>query len=265
LKYLTLFTSIVLASCAAYFSIIGLATIFSGAFLSVVVMASILEFAKLVSAAWLHYEWEKVSKLIRTYFISAIAILMFITSMGIFGYLSRAHIETSVNEGGNNSLSIEILQRKIRTQEGIVSDSEKVLKQLDTSVQVLLDAERIRGSEGAIAVRQSQKEERDILLENINTALKEIESLQNELLPLQRKQLELEVEVGPLKYVAELIYGADAPNHYDKAVRWVIIILVLVFDPLAVMLLIVSTAAFKRDKKKPKTPLIDESQIMVIN
>ena len=265
MKYLTLFTSIVLASCAAYFSIVGLATIFSGAFMSVVVMASVLEFAKLVSAAWLHYEWEKVSKLIRTYFIAAIAILMFITSMGIFGYLSKAHIETSVNEGGNNSLAIEILQRKIRTQEGIVSDSEKVLKQLDASVQSLLDANRIRGREGAIAVRQSQKQERDKLTEDINTALKEIENLQNELLPLQRKQLELEVEVGPLKYVAELIYGADAPNHYDEAVRWVIIILVLVFDPLAVMLLIVSTAAFKRDMKKPKTPLIDESQIMVIN
>lgn len=264
MKYLTLFTAIVLASCAAYFSIAGLATIFSGAFLAVAFMASILEFAKLVSAAWLHYEWEKVSLLMRTYFISAIALLMLITSMGIFGYLSKAHIETTVNEGGNNSLSIEILQRKIKNQEGIVSDSEKVLAQLDASVQKLIESDRIRGNQGAIALRQSQKRERDELTTNINQALAEIEKLQLELLPLQRKQLELEVEVGPLKYVAELIYGADAPNHYDSAVRWVILIIVFVFDPLAIMLLIVSTAAFKRDLKKPKTPLIDESQIMVM-
>lgn len=265
MKYLTLFTSIILASCAAYFSIVGLATIFSGAFLAVAFMASILEFAKLVSAAWLHYEWEKVNRLIRAYFIAAIAVLMFITSMGIFGYLSKAHIETTVNEGGNNALSIEILERKIKNQEGIVSDSEKVLAQLDANVQKLIDSDRIRGGQGAISVRQSQKAEREQLTNNINQALAEIEKLQAELLPLQRQQLELEVEVGPLKYVAELIYGEDAPNHYDSAVRWVIIIIVLVFDPLAVMLLIVSTAAFKRDRLKPKTPLIDESQIMVMN
>lgn len=232
--------------------------------MSVVVMATVLEFAKLVSAAWLHYEWEKVNKLIRIYFITAIAVLMFITSMGIFGYLSKAHIETTVNEGGNNSLSIEILQRKIKNQEGIVSDSERVLRQLDESVERLIAADRLRGSSGALAIRQSQKEERDKLTNSINEALAEIENLQTELLPLQKKQLELEVEVGPLKYVAELIYGADAPNHFDKAVRWVILILVFVFDPLAVMLLIVSTSAFKRDLKKPKTPLIDESQIMIM-
>jgi signal transduction histidine kinase len=254
----------VLAAVAAYFSIVGLAAIFSGAFLSVIVMASVLEFAKLVSAAWLHYEWERVNFLIRTYFIAAIAVLMFITSMGIFGYLSKAHIETSVNEGGNNTLAIEMLERRITNQEKIIKDSETVLEQLDLSVQKLIDFDRIRGAQGAIAVRESQKEERDRLTTNINQALEEIEKLQAELMPLKKQQLQLEVEVGPLKYVAELIYGAEAENHYDSAVRWVIIILVFVFDPLAVMLLIISTAAFKRDLKKPKIPLVDESQIMIM-
>ncbi len=264
MKYLTLFTSIALASVAAWFSIVGLATIFSGAFLSVVIMASTLEFAKLVSAAWLHYEWNKINFLVKTYFTVAILVLMFITSLGIFGYLSKAHIETSIAIGGTNTLQIENIERRIGNERRRVNDAETVLAQLDSSVQILIDYDRVRGKDGAIAVRESQKKERDALNETITESFKNIEVYQTELLPLQREQLDLEVEIGPLKYVAEIIYGDRASSYYDNAVRWIIFSIVLVFDPLAIMLLIVSTGAFKRDRERPSNPLVDEAQIMVM-
>jgi hypothetical protein len=262
MKWLTLFTSLLLAACAAYFSIAGIMTIFSGAALSVMVMAIILEIGKLVSAAWLHYEWDKINTLVKTYFITAVVILMFITSMGIFGYLSKAHIETSISVGGNNTLQIQMLERRILNEQKVISDAELVLSQLDSTVQSLLNYDRIRGDSGAIATRQAQKEERTSLNASINEALNNIEQIQIELMPLKQKQLELEVEVGPLKYIAELIYGKEkAKENLDSAIRGIIILLVVVFDPLAIMLLIVSTGAFKRDKLKLK-PLIDENQIM---
>lgn len=262
MKWLTLFTAIVLAACAAYFSIVGLMTIFAGAAISVMVMAGVLEFAKLVSAAWLHYEWERINNLVRIYFTIAVLVLMFITSMGIFGYLSKAHIEQSVKVGGSNELQIDNIERQIRRQQGIISDAETVLTQLDQQVSVLIEYDRIRGPTGSIAVRESQSEERSLLNETVDAAYTRIEELQTNLAPLQQEKLELEVEVGPLKYIAELIYGKEnARDNFDVAVRGIIILLVVVFDPLAVMLLVVSTGAFKRDRKQIK-PLINEDQIM---
>lgn len=261
MKWLTLFTAIILAGCAAWFSIIGLMTIFAGAAFSIMVMAGVLEFAKLVSAAWLHYEWERINILTRTYFTFAVVILMFITSMGIFGYLSKAHIEQSVKIGGSNELQIDNIERQIKRQQGIVTDAETVLTQLDQQVSVLIEYDRIRGPTGSIAVRESQSEERSLLNQTIDAAYTRIEELQTDLAPLRQEKLELEVEIGPLKYIAELVYGEEAESYFDTAVRWIIILLVVVFDPLAIMLLIVSTGAFKRDRIKMK-PLINEEQIM---
>jgi len=261
LKYLTLLTAISIATVAAYFSIVGLATIFSGAFLSVVIMAGILEVGKLVSAAWLHYEWDRVNYLVRTYFSFTIFVLMFITSMGIFGYLSKAHIEQSVKVGGNNELQITNLERQIGRQQSIITDAETVLSQLDSQVATLIEYDRIRGPSGSIAVRQSQSEERSLLNQTIDDAYVRIDGLQESLTPLKQEQLALEVEVGPLKYIAELVYGDEARTYFDEAVRGVIILIIFVFDPLAIMLLIVSTGMFKRDSEK-MNPLVDEEQIM---
>jgi hypothetical protein len=262
MKWLTLFTAILLAACAAWFSIVGIMTIFSGAALSVMIMAGVLEIGKLVSAAWLHYEWERINVLTRAYFTTAILILMFITSMGIFGYLSKAHIEQSVKAGGNNELQMQNLERQIARQQSIITDSETVLSQLDSQVQTLIEYDRIRGPSGSIATRQGQAEERKGLNESIDVAYIRIEELQTELAPLQQEKLELEVEIGPLKYIAEFVYGKEnAADYFDVAVRWIIILLVVVFDPLAIMLLIVSTGAFKRDRLKIN-PLVNEDQIM---
>jgi len=274
MKYVTLLTAIAIAAVAGYFSIIGLSTIFAGAFWAVVIMATVLEIGKLVTAAYLHLEWKDISTWIRTYLISAVFVLMIITSMGIFGYLSKAHLEQTINQGGNNELLISGLERKIERQQSIIDDSETVLAQLDSAVEILQDYDRIRGPDGAIAVRKAQAEERTELNRTIGLAYDQIAGFQEQLLPLQKQTLELEAEIGPIKYIAELIYGEN--YDIDNAVRFVILLLVFVFDPLAIILLIVSTAMFKRDiiakpevKKKLKTdnsmnPLVSEQQIMVM-
>ena len=175
---------------------------------------------------------------------------MVITSLGIFGFLSKAHLEHSISTGGTNELRISNLERQIGNQQRIITDSEKVLSQLDQTVQVLLDADRIRGRSGALATRKDQAEERDVLNQSINDAYGVIEQYQKELSPLQQEKLAIEVEVGPLKYIAELIYGNEAEDYFDEAVRIVILLLIFTFDPLAIVLLLAANQGFMSRKKE---------------
>ena len=249
MRYLTFITAIAIASVAAWYSIVGLMAIFAGAVIPIAIMGAVLEVGKLVTAAWLHQNWEKARWWMKTYLTTAVFMLMFITSLGIFGFLSKAHLEHSISTGGTNELRISNLERKISNQQRIITDSEKVLSQLDQTVQVLLDADRIRGRSGALATRKGQAEERTALNENIDNASSRIEEYQTELSPLQQEKLAIEVEVGPLKYIAELIYGEQAEDYFDEAVRWVIILLIITFDPLAVVLLLAATQGFAEKKK----------------
>jgi hypothetical protein len=229
---------LVLTCVGGYFSVVGLATIFSGAFWSVVVMATALETSKVIAASWIYRCWKIAPFLIRTYMVAAVITLVLITSLGIFGYLSKAHLEQTIEQGGNNEIQIEALERRIARQQGVIRDSETVLLQLDRAVQTLIDYDRIRGPSGSIAVRSSQKEERQSLNDSISDAYDEIESLNDELIPLKKTQIKLEAEIGPLKYIAEAIYGEDARTYFDTAVRWIIIVIVMVFDPLAIALIL---------------------------
>ena len=241
---LTFITALAIAGVAAWYSIVGLMAIFAGAVIPIAIMGAVLEVGKLVTAAWLHQNWQKTRWWMKTYLTTAVFLLMFITSLGIFGFLSKAHLEHSISTGGTNELRIANLERQIGNQQRIITDSEKVLGQLDQTVQVLLDADRIRGRSGALATRKDQAEERSTLNESIDTAYARIEQYQTELTPLQQESLAIEVEVGPLKYIAELIYGDEAEDYFDEAVRWVIILLIITFDPLAVVLLLAATQGF---------------------
>lgn len=249
MHWITLLTSLSIAGVAAWYSIVGLMAIFSGAAIPIAIMGGVLEVGKLVTAAWLHANWKKVPMLMKTYLTSAVFMLMVITSLGIFGFLSKAHLEHSVSVGGNNALQIQNLERRIANQQRVITDAESVLSQLDESVQTLIDYDRIRGKDGAIAVREAQRGERESLNSQIDNAIQSIEEIQDALAPLKQEQLSIEVEVGPLKYIAELIYGEDnARDHFDRAVRFVIILLVTVFDPLAVVLLLAATMGFTNRK-----------------
>jgi hypothetical protein len=257
INHLVLMMGLILTCVAGYFSVIGLASIFAGAFWSVIVMATSLELSKVVAASWIYRQWNIAPLLIRIYMVIAVVVLVMITSLGVFGYLSKAHVEQTITQGGNNELRIDGLERRIDRQNTVISDSEKVLAQLDGEVEILQKYDRIRGPDGAIAVRASQAEERQRLNDTIATAYDEIENLQDELLPLQKQQISLESKIGPLKYIAELIYGKEeAQNHFDVAVRWIIIILVSVFDPLAIVMIIAGNVGLNHRKKF--TPLTGE-------
>ena len=247
---ITLVMALAISGVAAWYSIAGLIAIFSGATTAIIIMGGVLEAGKLVTASWLYRNWKQVPFLLKSYLTSAVVVLMFITSMGIFGFLSKAHLEHSISVGGTNELQITNLERQIDRQQSIITDAETVLTQLDQQVAVLIEYDRIRGPTGSIAVRESQSEERSLLNETIDAAYIRIDKLQTELSPLQQEALAIEVEVGPLKYIAELIYGEDdARNHFDRAVRFVIILLVSVFDPLAVILLLAASIGFTTRKQ----------------
>lgn len=230
-------TAISLSVVAAYYAVSGLIAIFAAAVIPIMIMGGLLEGAKLVVASWLYRSWKGIPFLMKSYMTTALVVLMLLTSMGIFGYLSKAHMDQTLVTG-DNTLKIELIDNKIAREQAKVDDANKVLAQLDQAVQVLMDFDRIRGKDGAIAVRQSQKEERDSLTAIVDEASDNIAKLQEEKIILDKDQLAKEAEVGPLKYIAELIYGDDAKSHFDEAVRWVIIMIIFVFDPLAVLLLI---------------------------
>ena len=249
---LTLLVGLAISGVAAWYSIVGLMAIFAAAKVPIAIMGAVLEVGKLLTASWLYQYWEKANKLIKGYFITAVVVLMFITSMGIFGFLSKAHMDQTLSVG-DNSLLIERLDKKIDREQVRIKDAETVIGQLDKAVQVLIDYDRIRGPKGSIAVRESQNEERAQLTSVIDDAYLRIDDMSMEKLELDKEQLALEAEVGPIKYIAAFIYGDDLDsNLLDKAVRWIIVTIIFVFDPLAVLLIVAANMTLKEAYNKPK-------------
>ena len=223
-------TALVISAIAGYFSVVGLATIFSGAFWSVIIMACALEVGKVVTAGWLSRNWTDVPKLIKYYLVTAVAILMVITSIGTFGYLSKAHLQTT-SQIEQTNLQIRPLETQLTLAERKLRNAQTSLDNLDRIVSEL-DVNK------ASRARRSQRSERQDLADVIGSASGDIERINSKLLPLKTAQATTEAEIGPLKYVAELVYGDEAKNHFDTAVRFVILIIIVVFDPLAIVLLV---------------------------
>ena len=249
---LTLIVGLAISGVAAWYSIVGLMAIFAAAKIPIAIMGAVLEVGKLLTASWLYQFWDKTNTLLKSYFTVAVVVLMFITSMGIFGFLSKAHMDQTLTVG-DNSLLIERIDRKIDREKVKITDAETVVAQLDKTVQVLIDYDRIRGESGAIAVRESQNEERATLSNIIDQAYSKIDTLSVEKLELDKEQLELEAEVGPIKYIAAFIYGDELDKTLlERAVRWIIITIIFVFDPLAVLLIVAANMTFKEVMGKPK-------------
>jgi hypothetical protein len=215
-------TAIGLSAIAAYYSVIGLAQIFPGSFWPIIVMGSVLEISKLVTVSWLYNNWNVTVQIMRYYLLTAIILLMLITSMGIFGYLSKAHLDTNIVVGAN---SVQL--KTLDTQEKIAKERLTYLLQ--------------RAGDPATATKKI-----DIQIQETQAELKRIST---EKLPLLSEENKLTAEIGPIKYIAELFYSKDDPNFIDKAVRSVILIIIFVFDPLAVLLLIASNQTYKRMKE----------------
>ena len=262
---LTLVMALAISGVAAWYSIAGLVAIFASAKLAIIIMGGVLEAGKLVTASWLYRNWHTVPFLLKSYLTTAVVVLMFITSMGIFGFLSKAHLDQTIQTGGTNELQISRLERLVNNEQRTITDAETVLQQLDMAVQTLINYDRIRGETGAIATRENQKEERTTLNKTINDAVATINRYQEELLPLKKEQISLEAEVGPLKFIAELIYGDQARDFFDEAVRWVILLIVFVFDPLAVLLLIAANITLTQSKISEPIKEIDAVIVNEIN
>ena len=248
LTILTFLSAISISIIAAGYSIIGLATLFAGAVIPIIAMGSALEIGKLVAASWLYNNWSSsmVPKALKAYLFTAIVVLVFITSMGIFGFLSKAHLDQVKPQSGN-ALNISVLDKQINQQQVIVDRAEKTLNSLDKALDKYIDMEYV--SRG-LKEREKQKAEREVLNKTISEATAKIVELNKTKNSIELEQIKIEAEVGPLKYVAELIYGDDAKSHFDEAVRIVILILIFVFDPLAVLLLIAANISLKQIRLK---------------
>ena len=243
---ITFLSAISISVIAAGYSIVGLSTLFAGAVVPIIAMGSALEVGKLVAASWLYNNWRNklVPYTIKMYLTFAVVVLIFITSMGIFGFLSKAHLD-QVQPVSSNNIKIELIDKQITQQQIIIDRSQKTLDQLDKALDKYIDMEYVtRG----LKERKKQEEERTLLTTAINEASDKISNLTLKKSELALEQDKIEAEVGPIKYIAELIYGENAKDHFDKAVRWVIIVLIFVFDPLAVLLLIAANISLRSRK-----------------
>ena len=252
--YILLVIALTISAVAAFYSISGLTAIFAAAFWPIVIMGSVLELGKIATTVWLHKYWQQASWQFKVYLVPAIGILMLITSMGIFGLLSKAHLDQAV-PAGDISSQVQIFDDKIKTERDNIDGARKALKQMDAQVDEKLSRTTDdRGAERAVQIRRSQSKERTNLQNEISSAQKKISALQEQRAPIASQARKVEAEVGPIKYIAALIYG-DNPdaNLLEKAVRWVIILIVLVFDPLALVLILAADQTFewhRGDKRK---------------
>ena len=246
LAVLTLLTALAISAVAAYYSIIGLIAIFSSAMIPIAVMGVVLETGKLVSAAWVYHHWKRTPVLLKTYLISAVVVLMFITSMGIFGFLSKAHIEqTTVNS--DNTLQIELIDSKIQRERDTIQRAENTLLQLDTALEKYVELGAVTKGLNA---RKEQEAERNELNTTIDESTDAIATLTQKKSQLNADRIAIEAEVGPIKYIAELIYGESSTGVLEDAVRGVILIIVFVFDPLAVLLLVAANQSLLQEQQK---------------
>jgi len=244
--FLTLLTALGLSGVSAYYSVIGLAQIFPGSFWPIIFMGSVLEASKLVTVSWLYNNWKQCPFLIKSYLSIAVIILMLITSMGIFGFLSKAHLEHSADSGPYVD-KISIIDEKIRTSKENIDANRKALRQMDEAVdQVMGRSTDEKGADKAVAVRKTQQKERIRLQSEISTEQKTIATLNEERAPISTELRKVEADVGPIKYIAALAYGEATTDIMDKAVRLVILLIIVVFDPLAILLLIAYNMSIKQ-------------------
>jgi hypothetical protein len=245
----TLLVALSLSTIAAWYSIIGLTAIFAGAVVPIIIMGTALEMGKIVTTVWLRKYWHRASFMLKAYLVPAVFFLAVLTSMGIFGFLSKAHMDQGI-VSGDAVAKVSLYDEKIAIQKDIVKSSKSMLAQMDMQVNdIMTKGDSERSVERSVAIRKQQAKERANLQKDIENANKEIQLLNEQRAPLAAETRKIEAEVGPIKYIAALIYG-DNPdqNTLEAAVRWVIIMLVAVFDPLALVLVIAANQSKEWDE-----------------
>jgi len=254
-------SALFISSVAAWFSIIGLMAIFTGSSTAIAVMGVALEVGKLVTASWLYRFWNKAAYLMKTYFVIAVVVLSFITSIGIFGYLTRAHVEGISSLSGGKE-EIALIDNSIQFEEQSVVTLTRALEQMDAAVEGLIANERLSTSSGAVSVRNRQRAERAEVVRQINETNKNVLELKKQRIEANSGQRTLENEIGPIKYFAQLVYSNDDVDTIERAVRFLTLTLVFVFDPLAILLVVAANIQYRawkeENEEKPKEmPIIE--------
>jgi len=268
LAYLLLLTGLTISAVAIYYSVIGLTAIFSAAAIPIIIMGSALEVGKLVCASWLKSNWDRAPGFMKYYMTTAVVVLMLITSMGIFGFLSKAHNDQNLVSGDVQS-KLAIYDEKIKTAKENIEVDRKQIKQMDDAVdQIMGRSTDEKGADKANAVRKSQQKDRQALARDIEANQKTISQLNDEAAPIRAENRKVEAEVGPIKYIAAFVYGANPDaNILERAVTWVIILIVIVFDPLAVVMLLASQMTFgwiREEREKEKKGLLYDNDGTII-
>ena len=255
MTYLLFGVALSLSAVAAWYAIAGLVAIFAAAAIPIAIMGSLLEASKLVVASWLYRNWKEIPRLFKIYFFTALIVLMMLTSMGIFGFLSKAHLDQAVPTGDVVS-KLNLIDEKIKIEKENINAARTAITQLDAQVNATLSrSDDSKGAERSIAIRRGQQNERTKLVNEIGASQAKIAKLNEERAPIASEVRKVEAEVGPIKYIAALLY-ADNPDEdiLEKAVRVVILLIVFVFDPLAVLLLVAANWQMKKDFPVVKPP-----------
>ena len=226
-------SALFIAGCAAFFSVFGIGKLFSGAFIAVVIMASSLEIGKLVTASFLYRYWDKINLLQKVYMAAATIMLIFITSAGIFGYLSNAYQGATV-EFEKQTTALLFKEEQV---EQLEEDKQFLLNELDQQVQSLPD--------NYITAKRKLREDYNPQILSINS---ELLDLKKEVGELKTNLVETGVDVGPAVYLART-FNTDI----DTVVKFFIFILIFVFDPLAVMLVVAYNQVLLENRPKEKT------------
>ncbi len=260
IAYLALISGLGISFVAVYYSVVGLTAIFAAAAIPIIIMGVALEIGKIIATVWLKQNWSICPRPVKIYLISAIILLMVITSMGIFGFLSKAHSDQNL-VGGEVLSQLAIYDEKIKTSKENIESRRRELKQMDEAVdQVMARSQDEKGADKSIALRKSQQRDRTRISAEIETEQKRLSELNNEAAPIRAQVRQVEAEVGPLKYIAAFIYGETDQTVLEKSVIWVIIMLIMVFDPLAIILLLASQISFYnfRNNVTTQPAILDE-------
>ena len=261
INYLALLAALSVSSVSAYYSIIGLTAIFSAAYYPVIIMGAVLELSKLVTASWLYRNWRQTPFLLKSYLSLAVVILMFISSMGIFGFLSKAHIEQQLSISTGQADQVAIIENKIEYVKTSIADVDKQVTQIDNALSKMTDRGQAASS---LQAADKQRKTRTDLIKKRDDYVKNLSELMSQRISITSGIKKLEAEVGPLKYIAEMAYSSTSADQLDRAVRMVILLLVAVFDPLAVLLLLAANQGLSKNEltnvsKRDSILMIDDT------
>jgi len=259
MTYIAILIALCLSGMSAYLSVIGMVAIFPGSYWTVVFLAGILEAAKIVAVVWVHQHWQAITKPIKVYLCSAIFVLMVITSMGVFGFLSKAHIEHQLKIDSSIGVNLAITDQALKSKQEEKTRIEDEIKRLDNPVGKLTDlSSRASDAKAAIRATKDNNKPRKALSDDLTRVQGEVAQLEAEKIRQSAEKGIAEAEAGPVKYLANLFYGEATKDQLDHTVRLAILVLVLVIDPLAIFLLLGVSTVYKNNRKSKIAAIIGQ-------